>query len=197
MNFEMIDNLWPYVQHYAYYAIFLGVMLENIGIPIPGETILIIGGALAGLGKLKFPYVILLTIIGAVIGDNIGYWIGIKGGRQILEKFGTYFFVREKQLKKVDEFFAKFGDITVFFARFISGVRVFGAIFAGAARMPWKRFLIFNMSGAIAWALTFGSLGYLCARSIHSVGTYIFRIEITIIAVLILIILIFWHKRSE
>jgi membrane protein DedA with SNARE-associated domain len=196
MNLEMIDTIRPYIRHYGYYAIFVGVLLENIGIPIPGETVLILGGAFAGLGFLRLPYVLLLTVLGAMIGCNIGYWIGLKGGRKILEKYGEYIFIREKQLKKVDEFFIKFGNVAIFFARFITGVRVFAAIFAGAARMSWKPFLFFSTLGAIAWAITFGSLGFLFARSIHSVGTYIFRIEITVIAFLILIILTFWHKKS-
>lgn len=196
MNFEMIHEIRPYVRQYGYYAIFVGVMLENIGIPIPGETVLIIGGAFAGLGYLRFPYVILFTVLGAIIGNIAGYWIGLKGGRKILERYGKYFLIREKQLHKVDEFFLKFGEITIFFARFITGLRILAAIFAGAAKMPWKRFLFFSAVGAVAWALTFGYLGYICARSIHSVGTYIFRIEMTIIAVLLLFMLILWRKKS-
>lgn len=196
INPDTIEQVRPYVHQYGYYAVFFGVMLENLGIPVPGETILIIGGALTEVHLLNYPLLIILTVLGAILGDNLGYWIGAKGGRILLQKYGRFLFIREKQLLKVDEFFAKFGDITIFFARFISGVRVFGAIFAGAARMPWKRFLFFNSTGAIVWALTFGTLGYLFAHSIHSLGTYIFWLELFIIILVIAVIVIFWRKKS-
>ena len=192
---ETIDRIRPYVNEYGYFSIFFGVMLENLGIPIPGETILIIGGALAGTQLLEFHWVILCTIAGAILGDNFGYWIGLKGGRKLLVKYGHYILIREKQLQKAEEYFAKFGDVTIFFARFITGIRVFGAILAGASKMHWKRFFIFNAAGATAWAFTFGTLGYYFAKSIHLLGHYIIKAEIAIIIILILAIVLFWKKK--
>ena len=195
MNFGMLHELRPYVRHYGYPFIFISVMLENLGIPVPGEAVLIAGGISAGIGDLSLLTVVLITILAAIVGNILGYWIGSKGGRKFLERYGKYLFIREKQLKKVDEFFIKFGDITIFFARFLTGVRVVAAIFAGAAQMRWKRFIVFSSLGAVAWALTFGYLGYLCARSIHTVGRYIFRIEMSILVLVMVVIVFLWRKR--
>jgi undecaprenyl-diphosphatase len=119
--------------------------------------------------------VILAAIAGATLGDNLGFFIGRRGGRALVERYGAPFGMTSARLAQFDRFFDRHGAKTVFVARFISGLRVFGAILAGASRLSWSRFLVFNALGAIVWALTFGALGYALGYSWHTLEQWIGR----------------------
>jgi len=169
---------------YGYFVIFFGVMLENAGVPVPGETILLAGAALARFGHLSLPAVILVAITGAILGDNIGFFIGRRGGRVLLERRGRMFGLTPARIAQFDGFFARHGAMTVFIARFVTGLRVVGAILAGASTLPWGRFLIFNAAGAIAWATTFGALGYLLGYSWETIERWIGHLGLVFLIVL-------------
>jgi len=169
---------------YGYFVIFFGVMLENAGVPVPGETILLAGAALARFGHLSLPAVILVAITGAILGDNIGFFIGRRGGRVLLERRGRMFGLTPARIAQFDGFFARHGAMTVFIARFVTGLRVVGAILAGASTLPWGRFLIFNAAGAIAWATTFGAVGYLLGYSWDTIEQWIGSLGLVFLAVL-------------
>ena len=169
---------------YGYFVIFFGVMLENAGVPVPGETILLAGAALARFGHLSLPAVILVAITGAILGDNIGFFIGRRGGRVLLERRGRMFGLTPARIAQFDGFFARHGAMTVFIARFVTGLRVVGAILAGASTLPWGRFLIFNAAGAIAWATTFGAVGYLLGYSWDTIEQWIGSLGLIFLAVL-------------
>jgi membrane protein DedA with SNARE-associated domain len=161
--------------NYGYAVVFIGMFLENAGLPVPGETMLLAGAALSRYGSLKLSWVVLAAIAGATLGDNLGFFIGRRGGRALVERYGALFGMTSARLTQFDRFFDRHGAKTVFVARFISGLRVFGAILAGASRLSWSRFLVFNALGAIVWAVTFGAVGYALGYSWHTLEQWIGR----------------------
>src|SRR6266478_3078800 len=154
---DFLHNLLPLIEQYmlayGYWAVFFGVMLENAGLPIPGETILLAAGFFAFQGHFHVPTVMVVAAIGAMIGDNAGYLVGRKLGRAALERYGRKVGLKPQLLDRFDRFFARNGNRTIFFARFITGLRVFAALLAGAAKMPWRAFLFYNSAGAVLWAI--------------------------------------------
>ncbi len=150
---------------YGYAVVFVGVLLESAGVPVPGETVLLAGAFFAQQGILRLPWVIGLGIAAAILGDNLGYWIGHQGGRHLAERHGHLVGLTPARLAALDAFFAQHGAKTVFFGRFISGLRVFAAFFAGISRLPWPTFLFYNAAGALVWATTVGLVGYLFGQS--------------------------------
>jgi len=159
--------------NYGYAVVFIGMFLENAGLPVPGETMLLAGAALSRYGSLKLSLVILAAIAGATLGDNLGFFIGRRGGRALVERYGALFGMTSARLSQFDRFFDRHGAKTVFVARFVTGLRVFGAILAGASRLSWSRFLFFNALGAIVWAVTFGAVGYALGYSWHTLEQWI------------------------
>ena len=150
---------------YGYVALFGGVFLENTGIPVPGETVLLAAGFLARQHALRLPLVIACAAIAAICGDNFGYWIGRRGGRRFVERRGKYIGLTPARLASAEQYFREHGPRTIFFARFISGLRVVAALSAGVTRVRWGAFLFYNAAGAICWAAVIGTLGYLFGQS--------------------------------
>ena len=142
----------------GYPALFGLVFAESAGIPVPGETALLTAGVLAGAGHLLLPVVVATAVAAAVLGDTLGYWLGRRGGRAVLVRRGPLKAHRAHALARSERFFAVHGPKTVFLGRFVPGVRVFAAVCAGASRMPWPRFALYNVAGAFAWATTVAGL---------------------------------------
>jgi len=158
---QFIDGITAAFVSYGYWVVFFGVMLENAGIPLPGETILLAASFFAYQGRFNLVLVIVVAFIGAVLGDNTGYWISRRGGRPLLERYGRHLFLNPERLAGLESFFARHGSKAIFFARFVTGFRVFTALFAGAARLPWPKFFAYNAAGALTWSSTISVLGYL------------------------------------
>jgi membrane protein DedA with SNARE-associated domain len=141
------------------YAALGGLILgESAGLPLPGETALITAGGLVAAGHLSLPLVILVAALAAITGDTIGYWLGRRGGRALLLRDGLGATHRRHTVRRADRFFARYGMATVFFGRWVPGVRIVAAVMAGAARMPWPRFAAANAASAFAWAATVAAL---------------------------------------
>lgn len=175
---------------YGYWVVFVGVMLENAGLPVPGETALVAGGALAHLGRLSFTWVVIIAMCGAILGDNLGFLIGRHGGRALAERHGWRVGLTPARLTLFDQFFERHGARTVFIARFVTGLRVFGAVLAGASGLRWPKFLFYNATGAIVWSLAVASAGYALARSWDTLERWIGRtglIGLAIAAVLVIV----------
>jgi len=160
LDFFTLDQVKDLAHTYGYGVIFLGIMLENAGIPIPGETITLVGGFLAGNGELKYPLVLLVAISGAVVGDSAGYWVGRRGGIEVLESVGNFFKIPPAEIVKARERFTANADRAVFFGRFIALLRIFAGPMAGLSGMPYGRFLFFNALGAISWGTIMVTLAY-------------------------------------
>jgi membrane protein DedA with SNARE-associated domain len=161
----MLSALLSYFAHYGYWVVFFGVMLENAGVPVPGETILLAAGFFAAQGHFHLWEVMTIAALGAVLGDNAGYWIGHRLGRVTLERYGRYVGLTHARVLHMDRFFTAHGNKTILVARFITGLRVFAALLAGAARMTWKTFAIYNMLGAVLWSVAISLAGFFFGRS--------------------------------
>jgi membrane protein DedA with SNARE-associated domain len=153
----------------GYLALFLIVAGESAGLPIPGETSILIGGALSARGELDLPLVWLFAASGAIIGDNIGYLIGRFLLRKILTGTGRLAHRLERSVERSEVFFRRHGGKTVFFGRWLPVLRVTAAWMAGASHMEWRKFAVFNALGGIGWAVTISTLGYVAGKSADSV----------------------------
>ncbi len=156
----MHDTLNTLLTSYGYAFLFLIVAVESFGVPLPGETTLVTAAAIAATGKLEIAGVIASAALGAIVGDNLGYWAGRKGGLPFVHRYGRYVRLDESKINRVHGFFERHGPKTVFIGRFIALLRSWAAVLAGVAEMPFGVFLAFNASGGITWALLFGLLGY-------------------------------------
>jgi membrane protein DedA with SNARE-associated domain len=148
------------VHHYGLIALFLLVAAESSGIPLPGETALVTAGIFASTGNLNIVEVIAVAALGAIVGDNIGYWLGREGGLRLLDRLGPIKRWSEPGRQWSEQFFARHGAKTVFFARFIAVLRVTAAWLAGLSRMHWWTFFLWNAAGGICWAVLVGLIAY-------------------------------------
>src|SRR6266536_92197 len=193
-----------YMLAYGYWAVFFGVMLENPGVPVPGETILLIAGYFAASRADQFNIirVMITAATGAVVGDNIGFAIGHHYGRGILLRFGRFVFLTPKRLEHMENYFQSHGNKTILIARFITGLRVFAALLAGAShKMPWRVFLLYNMAGAVLWSFVITLLGYLFGQSLPLLVKCVGRTGTVLLIVAIVLGLIAWrvqrHRKSN
>jgi undecaprenyl-diphosphatase len=183
---------------FGYAVVFVGVLLENAGVPVPGETVLLAGGALAHAGRLSLLLVIATAICGATLGDNLGFWIGRRGGRRLAERHGSLVGLTRARLRQFDRFFERHGAKTVFIARFVTGLRVFCAVLAGGSGMAWRTFLFYNAAGAVVWASAIGAAGYLLGRSWAVLEQWIGRTSLAALAiVLVLAVIVVARRRGE
>jgi membrane protein DedA with SNARE-associated domain len=186
------------VQDYGLIALYLIVMLESGGVPLPGETALIAAGIFASRGDLPIAGVIAVAAAAAIVGDNLGYWVGRTGGRKLLQRWGPLARWSERVLPWSERFFHRHGSKTVFLGRFFAVLRVTAAWMAGVSRMPWWRFLAWNAAGGICWALLVGLLSFYFG---HAAGDAVNRYGLiggavlTGVAILVLAALHVWKKR--
>lgn len=150
--------LIPVPSQLGYVALAAIILGEAAGLPLPGETALITAGGLVAAGHLSLPLVILVAAVAAIIGDTVGWWVGRRGGRALLLRDGFGATYRRHAVARADRFFERYGVATVFFGRWVPGVRIVGAVTAGAALMPWRRFAPANAAGAVTWAATIATL---------------------------------------
>jgi membrane protein DedA with SNARE-associated domain len=169
-------NVTELVQDFGYPLLFLLVMAESSGVPIPGETALIAAGVIASQGKLDIQLVIPIAALAAIVGDNIGYQIGRKGGRWLLERPGRFERQRRQVLSTGEPFFERHGPKAVFFGRFVLGLRVWASWLAGATHMRWRSFFLWNACGGICWATGVGLIAYFlgdtAGSAIEAFGLY-------------------------
>jgi membrane protein DedA with SNARE-associated domain len=189
---RIVDFLRPYMEPpWGYLIVFVATFLENsvgAGVIVPGETLVIIGGFYARLGELWLPGVAFVAIVGAVLGDNVGYWIGRRYGRGFLERHGRKLFVTPERLEAAEGYYRRHGGKTVFLGRFIPVVRSVGFIVAGVAHMEWRRFILYDVAGAVIWGIGHSLLGYALGASYQRWEKYVTPIGIAILGILLLLI---------
>jgi membrane protein DedA with SNARE-associated domain len=161
------------VRDYGLIIVFLAIALETSGLPLPGETTLIVAAVAASQGTYSIEAVIAVAAAAAIVGDNVGYWLGRKLGRGFLQRYGVVRRFSERVLPPAERFFRRHGGKAIFLARWFSGFRIAGAWIAGFARMEWWRFFIWNALGGIAWALTVSLVAYYAGRAAaDAIGRY-------------------------
>jgi membrane protein DedA with SNARE-associated domain len=171
----------------GYPAAGLGILIESAGIPFPGETLLLAAAAWAAARHHSLVLVILFGFLGATVGSNLGYYLGYRGGRPFVERFGSFFRIRPDHIARSEVFFARHGDKAVLVARFILGLRTWGSMLAGMARMPFWRFQLFSALGALGWAVAVGAAGYLLGNNVRLIAAIVRAIGIGGLALIVLI----------
>lgn len=191
-------NVTHLVETFGYPLLFVIVMAESSGVPIPGETALIAAGVLASGGKLEIQFVIAIAALAAIVGDNIGYQIGRKGGRWLLQRPGAFHRQRLQALASGEPFFERHGPKAVFFGRFVLGLRVWASWLAGATHMRWRSFFLWNACGGICWATGVGLIAYFLGNTagsaIEAFGLY--GLAAVVIAIGIFLTAHIRHRRS-
>jgi membrane protein DedA with SNARE-associated domain len=159
-----LQDLEALLGRWGYLVIFAAMLLENAGLPLPGETVTLLGGYAAGSGQLSLLGVMAAAASGAVLGDNIGYWVGRRLGWTLLLRVGRLLRQQPDQMELWRERFLRHAGLSVFLGRFVAVLRVLAGPMAGAVAMPYRRFLLCNLAGAVLWAVTMVSLAWLGGR---------------------------------
>jgi undecaprenyl-diphosphatase len=192
---HLVDFFWR-IGHWSYLLLFVAALLESaafVGLFVPGETIAVLAGVLVSAGLLDLPQTVAVAAVGAAVGDSIGYELGRYLGRPWLLTHGPRVGVRHTALQRLDELFTRHGGKTVLIARFVGILRALAPFIAGASRMPYRRFLLFNVIGAVLWAVAFVSLGYVLGASWWIVEKWIGRIGM-IVGVVVIVAGVVWLR---
>lgn len=186
------------VQAYGYWAVFLAVGLESLGVPVPGETTLIAAALFAGnTHRLSLVYLVIVAAVAAIAGDNLGYLIGRGGGYRLLRRYGHRVHVDEAKLKVGRYLFDRHGGSVVFVGRFITVLRTYAAFLAGTNMMSWRRFLVYNAAGGIAWAALVGTGAYLLGAAAHQVGTVVTIASGVLVVVVIVAAVVYLRRHMK
>ncbi len=164
LDFISLEALEKLAHTYGYWAVFFGIMLENLGIPLPGEAIVIVGGFLAGRGDLGFWGVLGCAAVGAIIGNSFGYWVGAYGGWSLILRVSRWFRIEEEKLLNLKQQFSQNAAKAVFFGRFVTLLRIFAGPLAGIVEMPFGQFMLYNVLGAVVWASAIVSGAYFAGQ---------------------------------
>ena len=194
----VLASLLSITQNLGYPVLMAVVAMESLGVPLPGETAVVLAGIAASTGRLSIVLVIVLASAAAIIGDNIGFQIGRRGGRALLERPGRFYEERQKMLAIGDPFFERHGSKAVFLGRWIAGLRIWASWLAGASTMRWRVFLLWNALGGIGWSTSVALAAYFSGKGVESalsrIGLY-GLIAAGVIAVIALGIL--WRRRHS
>jgi membrane protein DedA with SNARE-associated domain len=186
-----VNGLVDWVTSHGYLLVFVTVTLELVGIPFPAETILITAGAAASAGNLSLPAVMVVAAIAAVLGATGGYWIGRIGGRPLLNRLVARGWPKQQQVLRVESFFERHGGKSLVGARFIPFVRVFAPWMAGAAHMPVRRFLVWNVAGGVIWVVLVSGVGFVFGKSViavaHTLGLWGVAVVVALAAVAVVV----------
>jgi membrane protein DedA with SNARE-associated domain len=190
-------NLDSLLATYGYLAVFVFVGVESIGIPVPGETMLVTAAIYAGTtGRLSIFWVIVASSAGAILGDNIGYGIGRTGGYRLVKRYGRYIRLEENRLRLGQYLFHRHGPKVVFFGRFVSVLRIFAAFLAGVNHMHWRRFLIFNALGGVAWSTIYGVAAYLFGQQLVQLSGEV-DLVLAVAGIAVIVAAIVFLRRNE
>ncbi|MBV9086248.1 MAG: DedA family protein [Acidobacteriaceae bacterium] len=196
--FEFVQTLF---EHWGYWTVMVVLLLENAGMPVPGETVLLFASFLAySEGELRLPYIILIAIAACTFGDNLGYFIGHRGGRPLLERYQHIFHISNATISRGERLFARHGSVTIFFARFIFGMRIVAGPLAGVLNMPWRQFVLYNLLGATVWVTVISLVGYFFGSEWDTLVKVMGKVNLVValIFVLLLTILVrrYWARKE-
>ena len=192
-------NWTAVVDAIGYPAAGLGILIESSGVPFPGEALLLAAAAWAAARHHSIVLVILFGFLGATVGADIGYFLGFKGGRPFVERFGSVLRIRPEHIARSELFFARYGDRAVLASRFVLGLRTWGSMLAGMARMPFWRFQVFSAIGGLGWAIVIGVAGYLLGSNLPLLEAILraFGIGGLVIVGLLIVILVVVQRRAS
>ena len=198
MTHSILDFLRNAVVHYGYWAVAATLLLENAGVPLPGETILLLASVLAySQHELRLPWIIVVATIAATLGDNIGFALGYYGGRPLLARYQALFRIQDATVARGEGLFARYGAVTIFFARFIFGMRILAGPMAGVLRMPWRKFAVFNFLGAGLWVTVISCAGYLFGQHWGRLERDIRRFDVAAVILVVLAVAFWWWRNRR
>lgn len=190
--FEVLRN---HFTAHGYWTLAVTLLLENAGIPLPGETLLLFASFLAFQHhELSLGLIIVVGTVACTLGDNLGYWIAFLGGRPLLHRYQNVFRVSDEKIVRGEKLFERFGPATVFFARFVFGMRMIAGPLAGVLRMQWRRFVVFNFLGAAVWVTVISCVGYLFGQHWHRLLQIVGRANAVVFVLAAAVVLFLWRK---
>jgi membrane protein DedA with SNARE-associated domain len=192
-----LHGIAPILDRWSYLAVAAIIGVESFGFPAPGQTIMVVAAIYSSSGRLDVWLVGIIAFLAAVIGDNIGYWIGLRGGRKAVHRFGKYIFITPERLERAEKFFLKRGNGIVVVARFIDGLRQLNGVIAGLTSMPWRTFLLYNAIGAALWVGWWVTIAYFLGNHVFDlIGKLHHFGWVAIVAVVLAIATyVFFHMR--
>lgn len=183
---------------YGYWAVAVLLLLENAGLPVPGETVLLLASFFAySKHELQLSWIILVGTVAATVGDNLGYAIGHYGGRPLLERYRSVFRVPDATLQRGETLFDRYGSVTILFARFVFGMRVIAGPLAGVLRMPWRRFALFNLLGAALWVTVISLAGFFFGSRWNLLTHYMKRFDLVLASLFVTAVVAVWWKSRR
>jgi membrane-associated protein len=192
---DLFEVLREHFTTHGYLTLAITLLLENAGLPLPGETVLLFASFLAyQQHELKLSLIIAVGTLACTVGDNIGYLIGFRGGRPLLRRYQKFFRVSDEKLAQAEATFDRWGPATVFVARFVAGLRVFNGPLAGVLRMHWRRFVLFNFLGALTWVTVISCVGYFFGQHWQRLLQMVGRANLIVFAVAVVIAVYVWRK---
>ncbi len=195
MHHTLLDSLRAFIADYGYWAVALVLLCENAGIPVPGESTLLLASFLAySEHQLHLGWIIVVATCAATLGDNLGYGFGYYGGRPLLDRYQSVLRIPPATLQRGEKMFARYGAATVFFARFVFGLRVFAGPLAGVLRMRWRAFALFNFLGAAVWVTIIATAGYLFGQHWRTLLRAMQRLNIAVSVVAAAVALFLWWR---
>ncbi len=199
MSHSIFHHVYGLVADYGYWAVAVALLCEHAGVPVPGETALLLASFLAySEHRLGLGWIIVVGTLAATLGGNLGYAIGEYGGRPLLERYQKFFRIPQSALERGEALFARYGAATVFVARFIFGMRVVAGPLAGVLRMRWRVFTLFNFLGAIAWVGFIAACGYLFGQHWRGLVRMVVRFNVAAAIVAAAVVLyLWWRQRRE
>ena len=198
MGHTIVDTLRGFIADYGYWAVAVALLCENAGLPVPGETTLLLASFLAySEQKLHLGWIILAGTLAATLGDNLGYFIGNRGGRPLLEHYRKLFRISPEIIARGEELFKRRGAQTIFLARFIFGMRIIAGPLAGVLRMPWKRFVLFNFLGAVAWVTVISCVGFFFGSQWDRLMHIVKNANIAILVIIAVSVLVHWLRSRR
>jgi membrane protein DedA with SNARE-associated domain len=196
--FEALEHfMTEVIGDYGYYAVFVLMVLESACIPIPSEVTMVFGGFLVSRGRLDFFWVGLLGTLANVLGSWLAYWVGVVGGRPLIERWGKYIFLRKHELDRAEVWFEKHGEAAVFVSRLLPVVRTFISLPAGVAKMPFTKFTVYTFLGCLPWTFALTWAGFILGENWETFIKYGEPVSI-VIGVILLAVLVWWLvKRAR
>jgi membrane protein DedA with SNARE-associated domain len=198
MTHHIVNFLHSALVHYGYWAVVATLLLENAGLPLPGETALLLSSFLAYSERdLRLGWIVVVGTIASAIGGGFGYALGCYGGRALLERGQFIFQIKNASIARGEKLFERYGGVTILFSRFVFGMRVLAGPIAGMLRMSWKEFAVFNVLGAMLWVSVVSCIGYFFSSRWNLLVSFMKRFDQALVAAFVLTALVFWWRSRS
>jgi membrane-associated protein len=195
MSHNIVDFLRQALVHYGYWAVAALLLLENAGVPLPGETVLLLASFLASTERdLQLGGIIAVGTVASAVGSGAGYAIGHYGGRPLLDRILRVFKIDDTAVTRGEKLFERYGAAAILFSRFVFGMRVIAGPIAGVLRMSWEKFAIFNLIGAAAWVAAISCVGYFFGGQRKLLMHFMKRFDLVLVVAVVVILGVWWWK---